>query len=230
MFWQDDDDKNQQVEIPEDIVDCLFKIDCKALPLDHGDVLRQQLLTYLPWLDDEPLAAVHQIHVAESANGWMRPQDPETELLQVSHRTKMTLRLPQERLDDVRALIGQTLDIAGHPLTVGDFKTRKLSRLTTIFARYVDTGGSDDENAFLHAMHQQLVDRGIVVKKMMSGRLLTHASVDGPVMTRKLMLSDLDVQQSLMLQQQGIGDKKLMGLGIFMPHKGIDAVNKKQES
>ena len=31
-------------------------------------------------------------------------------------------------------------------------------------------------------------------------------------------------------QQQGLGDKQLLGIGIFMPHKGIDAVNKKQEN
>jgi hypothetical protein len=43
------------------------------------------------------------------------------------------------------------------------------------------------------------------------------------------MVSDLDVAQSLMLQEQGMGDRQLMGIGIFIPHKGIDAVNKKQQ-
>jgi hypothetical protein len=78
-------------------------------------------------------------------------------------------------------------------------------------------------------MAQLLRERDIRVKKMMSGKLLRHQTPQGVLLTRKLMLSDLDVAESLALQEQGIGDKQLLGLGIFMPHKGIDAVNKKQE-
>ena len=230
MFWQEDDDSADNVVTPDDVVDVLFRIDCRSLPLDHGFVLSEQILKYLPWMRDEELAAIHQIHVAESANGWMRPDDPDTESLQVSKRTKMILRLPSSRLDDARALVGQRLDIAGHSLVVGDFTTRQLSRLTTIFARYIDTGGSEDEHEFLRNMHELLLDSmGIKVKKMMSGRLLRHQTPSGAVLTRKLMVSDLDVQQTLRLQKHGIGDRQLMGLGIFLPHKGIDAVNKKQE-
>jgi CRISPR-associated protein Cas6 len=229
VFWQEDDDPNEAVVCTDDVLDLLFRIDCRSLPLDHGYGLSQQILANLPWMADEPLAAIHQIHVAESANGWMRPEDPKTEQLHVSRRTKMVLRLPAHRLDDARALTGKTLDVDGHALKVGDFTTRKLSRLTTIFARYIDTGGVEDENQFLVTMHQRLLDRGIKVKKMMSGKLLSHQTPDGDLLTRKLMISDLDVHQSLWLQKQGIGDHRLMGLGIFMPHKGIDAVNQKQE-
>jgi len=229
MYWQEDQDKGEHFVVPEDVQDLLFSITCRDLPLDHGFVLKQQILQHLPWLQDEPLAAIHQIHVAESANGWMRPENTETEVLCVSRRTKMTIRLPVSRLKDVAALTGKTLDIQGHSLKVGSFSTRKLSRLTTIFARYVDTDGTEDETEFLGNMQQQLLQKNIRVKKMMSGRLLTHQTDDGIILTRKLMVSDLTVEESVLLQEQGIGNQKLMGMGIFMPHKGIDAVNKKQE-
>lgn len=229
MFWQEDDDKKEIAEIPDDVQDLLFSIDCKSLPLDHGYVLYQQVLQYLPWLEDEPVAGIHQIHVAESANGWIRPEDPENEVLCVSRRTKMTIRLPKHRLQDAKALTGKVLDIEGHRLQVGEYRTRKLSRLTTIFARYMATGGIEDETEFLQNMASQFRMKGIKVKKMMSGKLLSHHTDDGPLLTRKLMVSDLDVEQSLMLQQQGLGEYQLMGIGIFLPHKGIDAVNKKQE-
>lgn len=229
MYWQEDQDKGEHFVVPDDVVDLLFSIECRDLPLDHGFVLSQQIIKNLPWIQEEPQAGIHQIHVAESANGWMRPENTETEVLCVSRRTKMTLRLPASRLDEATALTGKTLDIQGHALTVGRFSTRKLSRLTTIFARYVDTLGSEDETEFLESMQQQLLQKGIRVKKMMSGRLLTHQSDEGIILTRKLMVSDLTVEESVLLQEQGIGDRKLMGMGIFMPHKGIDAVNKKQE-
>ena len=230
MFWQDEKEQAETYEVPDDVVDVLFKLSCKTLPLDHGDVLAQQVIKHLPWIEEEPLAAIHQVHVAESANGWMRPDNPETDVLCVSRRTKLAIRLPKNRLEDAQALVGQTLDIDGHELTVGDFTTRSLSKLTTIFARYVDTGGIEDESQFLHNVHQQLQDMGIRVKKMMSGKLVVHHTTQGDILTRKLMLSDLDVEQSVLLQQQGLGDKQLLGIGIFMPHKGIDAVNKKQEN
>ena len=230
MFWQEDKDDGGVYEVPDDVQDLLFRIDCKTLPLDHGFDLSQQIIQHLPWMKDEPQAAIHQIHVAESANGWMRPEDPETEVLCVSHRTKMMLRLPQHRFDDAQSLVGKTLEIGGYPLTVGRFTTRKLSKLTTIFARYLDTGGLEDESRFLQNVHAQLLGKGIKVKKMMSGRLMKHRTDDGEILTRKLMISDLDVEESVLLQQNGLGDKQLLGIGIFMPHKGIDAVNKKQSN
>lgn len=230
MYWQEDEDQSEHAEVSKGVQDLLFKIECKTLPLDHGFSLSEQIVKHLPWLKDEPQAAIHQIHVAESANGWQRPDDPEHEVLNVSRRTRMTLRLPPSRIDDVTALIGKTLDIKGHPLIVGEFTTRTLSKLTTIFARYVDTSGTEDESLFLENMQQQLLNKGIKVKKMMSGLILPHYTDQGVVLTRKLMVSDLDVNQSLLLQEQGIGDKKLLGMGIFMPHKGIDAVNKKQQN
>lgn len=228
MFWQEDDDQDDVKQVPDSVLDLMFKIECKTLPLDHGYILSQQILQHLPWLSEEDQAAIHQIHVAESANGWMRPEDPETEVLCVSRRTKMTLRLPKSRLDDARILSGKTLDIDGHSLKVGDFTSRPLSKLTTIFARYMDTAGTEDEAEFLQSMADQLRDKGIRIKKMMSGKLVAHKTDEGVILTRKLMLSDLEVKESLMLQEQGLGDKKLLGMGIFIPHKGIDAVNKKQ--
>ena len=76
---------------------------------------------------------------------------------------------------------------------------------------------------------QLLKQHDIRIKKMMSGKLMRHQTSEGVLLTRKLFLSDLDVQESILLQQNGIGDKQLLGLGIFLPHKGIDAVNKEQE-
>lgn len=229
MFWQEDDDREDIEQVPDHVQDLLFSIECKTLPLDHGFALSREIQQHLPWIAEQPGAAIHQIHVAESANGWIRPEDPEQEVLCVSRRTKMTIRLPQNRFEDARRLVGKTLDIEGHPVKVGEYHTRKLSRLTTIFARYMDTQGITDDHQFLHNMAQKLLQLDIKVKKMMSGKLLTHQTPAGPLLTRKLMISDLDVSQSLLLQEQGLGDKQLMGIGIFIPHKGIDAVNKKQQ-
>ena len=49
------------------------------------------------------------------------------------------------------------------------------------------------------------------------------------VYTRSLMIADLSKEESLRLQEEGVGEKKLYGCGIFLPHKSIDAVNNFKE-
>ena len=157
MFWQEDDDQGDHFTIPDTIQDLLFRIECRTLPLDHGFALSQEILRHLPWLVDEPGAAIHQIHVAESANGWMRPEDSETEVLCVSRRTKMTLRLPQHRLDDARELIGKTLDIEGHMLDylagTGTVPVPGVlhAEPELLVMDYSETGGRLDASAQEHA-------------------------------------------------------------------------------
>ena len=97
MFWQDESGDRQDFVVPDNIVDVLYAIECRCLPLDHAHALSQALLNALPWLPNEPQAGIHLIHVAESGNGWYRPEDPDNEVLVVSRRTRMALRLPKER-------------------------------------------------------------------------------------------------------------------------------------
>ena len=48
--------------------------------------------------------------------------------------------------------------------------------------------------------------------------------------TRSLMIADLSKEHSILLQDLGVGDGRLFGCGIFLPHKSIDAVaNFKEE-
>jgi len=40
--------------------------------------------------------------------------------------------------------------------------------------------------------------------------------------TRSLMLVDLDIKDALLLQSCGIGEHKLLGCGLFLPHKTVE--------
>ncbi len=230
MFWQEDNDQSQVYEVPDDIVDINYKVRCKTLPLDHAEYLAEALYAALPWLKDEPRTAIHSIHVAESGNGWIRPNDPEHDVLHLSRRTRMTLRIPKERIADAQALTGHALDIGGSPLIVGEHAIKKLSKLTTVFARYMAASQVEDEPAYLQEIYAQLGELGIRPKKMMSGLKASIQTAQGPIQTRMLMLADLEVEDSVRLQQQGLGPHRHLGCGIFIPHKGIEAVNKTQNA
>lgn len=223
MYWQESDEDTDDFVVPDNVVDLLFNIQCKSLPIDHGEALKQAISDELDWLSREPQAAIHQVHVAESSHGWQRPDD-ENDVLLPSRRTKLILRMPAHRQDDCRSLVDRVLDINGHAMRIGQFKPRPLSKLTTIFSRYIETDEAETEEEFTRRILAWLRRENIAIKKMMSGLIVRHRVNNDFILTRKLMLSGLSVDDSLRLQQQGWGNNKLMGIGIFLPHKGIDAV------
>lgn len=227
MYWQEDKDDSQPNDVPDDIVDLSFKVVCPRLRLDHAHALSAALHEALPWLIDEDRAGVHLIHGAESGNGWMRPEGPQ-EMMFLSRRTRMTLRLPVERVEQASHLQGQTLDIDGNPLTLGESKVRPLSRLSTLFSRYVITESGQEENLFLDEAVSELREMGIRVKKMMCGRIHQLAFPRRSITTRSLMIDGLEVHESVKLQRLGLGPGRKFGCGLFLPHKGIAAVKKAQ--
>lgn len=226
MYWNDDKEKKTAFVIPDDVIDVAFKIGCPTLPLDHAHALSSALLNALPWLAEEAHAGIHIIHGAASGNGWYRPEDTEHELLHLSRRTRMRLRIPKHRLQDTRALTGRTLDIDGHPLEVGEAEQHLLSSLPTLFSRYVQTRMELDEAAFLDEAAGRLQALDIPCRKLLAGITHTLKFPDGPVFTRSLMVADLEPEQSVRLQQIGLGEGRTIGCGLFLPHKGITPVKK----
>lgn len=229
MFWTDDTAAKNEFVIPDNIVDISFKLECKALPLDHAWSLSQALLQVLPWLAEDEHAGVHLIHVAESGNGWHRPDDPENDVLYLSKRTRMTLRIPKRQIDAAHRLTGKTLTIDGNALTIGEGSIKLLSTLPTLFARYVVTDSAMDEQQFLSRAAQQLKAMDIPVLKLMAGKQSLMRLPQGPIATRSLMVADLTPAHSVRLQQEGLGIGRQYGCGLFLPQKGINSLKSDTE-
>jgi CRISPR-associated protein Cas6 len=212
----------------DEIVDAVFAVTCRSLPVDHAYALSQAVQAALPWFADEPQAGLHTIHGAASASGWMRPEGPEA-LLQLSHRAKLALRLPRERLQDAAALSGRTLEVAGWPLCVEALSARPLSRITTLFARTVTFAGADEETQFLAAAAAELGALGIRASTMLCGRVTALATPQHTYRTRSLMLAGLTPEQSLELQRRGLGGERKLGCGLFIPHKDVGDLRPRQD-
>jgi CRISPR-associated protein Cas6 len=222
MYWQESKETERYI-VPDDIVDVVYSIQCRCLPVDHAYALSQAVARALPWFADEERAGLHTIHVAESGNGWMRP-DRADALLHLSRRTRLTLRLPKHRIDDAGKLTGQTLDVAGNSLRVEKSAVKPLSSITTVFSRYIVTRDGADESAFLQDVMAQIGAMGIRPKKMLCGMERIIATPDRLIRTRSLMLADLAIEEAVKLQQQGLGADRKLGCGLFIPHKGINPV------
>ena len=202
-----------------DIVDAVFAIACRCLPVDHAYALQQAIQDALPWFAQEPRAGLHTVHGAASGSGWMRPEGADA-LLQLSHRAKLALRLPAHRAQEVAALVGRTLQVAGWPLHVEKMALRPLSRITTLFSRCVVLDALD-EAAFVIAATDELGALGIKPASMVCGRVTPIATPAGIHQSRSLMLAGLTREQSLLLQQSGLGAGRKLGCGLFIPHKDI---------
>ncbi len=204
----------------DDVVDAVFAIECRHLPVDHAWALSQAVQAALPWFKDEPHAGLHTVHGAASGAGWVRPEGDDAQL-QLSRRTRLVLRLPAQRLEDVAALSGRTLDVAGHPMRVGEMTPRSLVRIASLFSRGVIFEGATREADFAAAAAGALGAFGIEARTMLCGREATLATPQGALMTRSLMVSVATPAQSLALQRHGLGEGRKLGCGLFIPHKDV---------
>jgi len=226
MFWQEDD-KKDDISTTEKVVDLHYKIDCKQIPTCHAWELSQALYQALPWIRGEAEVGIHQIHGAASGNGWERP--PDGELIHLSKRTRMQLRVPTSRIDDAGKLVGKTLDVAGHSVAVGKMTSKVIDPFSTLFSRYIVTSPDMSEDDFLQWVVDEMRARDIQARKLLCGIGHEIEANGEKIETRSLMIADLDVAASVALQEVGIGPHRHLGCGIFIAHKGIKAVGETED-
>ena len=224
-YWRDSQDtEDKQVRVPDDIADLGFRVECHGgLAVDHAYALYQAISRALPWFETEPSVALHTLHGAESGNGWVRPHE-EDDLLYLSKRTRLRLRLPKSRFEDAEVLEGQTLIIGDCAVKINHPTIRALSEQTTLFTRSLVSENTSSENEFLHHATKMLNAEGIHPRRMMSGRQHVIKTPAKILYARSLMIVELAFDESIQLQQNGLGEEQKIGCGIFLPHKSIDAV------
>ena len=193
-------------------VDIVFPLEGQTLPRDHAQALQQALAAQLPWLEADPGTGIHPIKVVHG--------NEEPALL--SRRTSLLLRVPTQRADQLLALAGLELDVAGHLLRLGPAHRRDLRPHATLYAYKVAADGAD-EVAFMAAVAAELAQLDIGGERVCGKR---HSmALSGRVLpTFSLMLHELAPAQSLRLQECGVGPHRLLGCGLFVPHKSAAAV------
>ena len=224
MYWQEDKDE-KLTTVPDDVVDLAFAIECRTLPVDHAYALATAIRAVLPWFSDENGVGLHLIHVADSGNGWERPSGAE-DLMYLSRRTKLILRLQKDQVENARALTGHTLNIAGHALKIGDAKVIPLQLTDTLYSRYVAAREGQSEADFIAEAVRQLHELGLSFKKILAGMVFHLATPQGAVFVRSLMVAEMTQADAIVLQEKGLGPMRSLGCGLFVPHKSIKKVSK----
>jgi CRISPR-associated protein Cas6 len=133
----------------------------------------------------------------------------------------VVLRVPAARAEECAGLQGEVLALPA-PLHLGRCTRRELLPYPVLHSRLVITG-AEDEARFVEdverATAQLRIDGAVIVGRR--GEIRVGAEQCAGF---SLMLHGLSPEDSLHAQQQGLGRHRLLGCGVFMPHKSIAAV------
>lgn len=198
---------------PARLVDLAFPLAGRVLPRDHRAALAAALLERLPWLDETPGAGLHRLHGVSQVGAQVL----------LSARARLLLRLPRERADEaVAALAGATLDVAGEALRLGAAVTRELLPHCTLYAHFVAAPGGD-EVAFMAMVDAELRALGVACRPV-CGRHQSLQCDSGVLQGFSLMLDGLKPADALRVLEAGVGLRRTLGCGLFVPHRSAAAV------
>lgn len=227
FFWREADETESRFEVPDDVFDLVFRLRGSKLEIDHAFELAEALKAQL---ETETFAriGIHGVRMAGSGNGWNRPQQSDAEM-PLSRRARLAIRLHRDDYHEVAGISDQVLQLGRQQLEIGESSIRKLSSMASLHARAVCCDPDQSEPDFLAQVATELQSLGIVVTRMICGRSGQIRGKQRPLFTRALLVADLKPEESVCLQQRGLGEAQLLGCGLFVPHRGIDPVYTAQE-
>lgn len=193
-------------------VDVALPLRGRTLARDHRLALADALAAALPWLADDALAAVHAVRLVPGAG----------DAALLSARARLVLRVARERAADLGALAGRTLRVGADEIALGAPQTRELLPHATLYAHFVDADGAG-EAAFLDQVGAEL-ERLDADCQRVCGRAQRARGPGGALNGFSLMLHGLRSAASLRVLEQGLGAHRLLGCGVFVPHKSAAAV------
>ena len=208
-------------------IDLMFPAMGTFLPTDHAYALYAALSRLLPPLHDGRLcfgmAPITGPHVG---NGRLQID---------SRQSRLRLRLPAADIAHVLPLAGKALDIAGHRIRLGVPELHALPPTPALIARTVTFKDATDADHLLKAARQQLDKAGIGGQP----RVPEHLDREGrPEPIRRvvrvkgvrivgysLLVEGLGPEESLKLQEVGLGGRRHLGCGLFIPARREGNVN-----
>lgn len=180
----------------------------EALAPDHRRSLAAAVGALLPWLGSERGAGVHRLNLAAGDQTLL------------SRRTRLTLRVPRARAAEAEALAGSVLELHPGALHLGRPQRRELLPHGTLYAHLV-AAADTDEDGFLQSVDAELAALGVPCRAICGRRGMLDS---GAVRGYSLMLDGLDRAQSRRVLDAGLGPHRLLGCGLFVPHKSAAAV------
>ena len=199
-------------------VDLAFPLTGKLLPLDNGYIIYSALSRICPYLHELQDIAIHPIAGIPNSSKQLR----------LTKRSKLQIRIPVEQIPQIyEFLVEQTFNIGQSQFHIGIPEYKALNPSAAVYSRLVVIRRCIEPQVFLEAAQRQLEKLGIqgninLLKKkngQFQCRQLVMKKKEGtfPIRGYGVEVKDLTEEDSLKLQQQGIGGKHKMMCGVFVP-------------
>ena len=195
------------------VVDLYFHIQAKEIAVDHGYALYGAISHILEtrgkdedkWLHTADNVGLLPIRGHYAGKG----------KLLLGQHAQLGLRLPVGLIPKVLPLAGKRLDVNGDVLRVGVSTTSALIPAPVLYAHIVTTKNGKDEARFDAEIQRQLDALAIKGKPARGPRRIMTIK-DKKVVGYSLLVSELTAEESIRLQEQGLGGRRKMGCGVFV--------------
>jgi len=202
------------------VVDLCFPTLGETIPVDHGYALYGAISRHLgPEFHERDGVGLFSITGLRTS----------PLLLKITDRSFLRIRIHAERIGMLLRLSGQRLEIDGHRIQLGVPRTFALSPACVLSARIVTIKGFKEPQPFLEAVQRQLDTHGIKGKPSIPLRSAGERVgepvrrvmriKDKKIVGFGLTISELTAEESLVLQEKGLGGRRHMSCGLFLPCK-----------
>jgi len=196
------------------VVDLYFHLQGKQIDADHGYALYGAISRVLESPDNKWLHAAEDVGLLTVRGRYVGQGK-----LALGRNARFGLRLPTERIPKVLPLAGKGIEINGDKLLVGTTTTSALIPAPVLYAHVVTTKNGKDEARFDEEIQRQLQALDIEAAPQRGPRRIISIK-DKKVVGYSLLVTGLTADESIRLQERGLGGRRKMGCGIFLPMKG----------
>ena len=190
-------------------IDLAFRLTGTTVPVDHGYALFAVLSRIIPEIHDAKDIGVQPIRGVYGGDG----------KLHLADYSRLILRLPDDQIRMYLKLAGKRLDVDGNVLQIGVPEVRALRPVASLRARLVTIKGFMEAETFLEAVKRQLQDLQ-VAGEVHLGERKTFRVKDKQVVGFAMGITNLTAEESLTLQEKGLGGRRRIGCGVFVPWGG----------
>ncbi|MEL6442219.1 MAG: type I-MYXAN CRISPR-associated protein Cas6/Cmx6 [Cyanobacteria bacterium J06621_8] len=204
--------------VDDTYVDVVFPLKGRLLPLDNGYLIYSALSRLCPNIHRLNNIGIHPI--AGRPNPYKQ--------LKLTQSSQLKIRIPLEQILSIyQFLVEQTFKIGESQFYIGTPEYQALFSATNLYSRLVIIRRCIEPQAFIEAAQRQLEKLGIkgqikILQKQngqLQCRQLTMRKKEGtfPIRGYGVEVTDLSEADSIKLQQHGIGGKRKMMCGVFVP-------------
>ncbi|MDO5579545.1 MAG: type I-MYXAN CRISPR-associated protein Cas6/Cmx6 [Planctomycetia bacterium] len=196
------------------IVDVKFLLQAqgKVIPADHAYSLYSAISKIVKTIHEEGDIGIHSITGTQTGDRG----------LLLGKSSCLVLRLDSDRISEILPLAGKCLAVEGTVLPVGIPSVYVLSPSPFLRSRLVTIKGFMEEpvlkDAILRQCEEMEISNSINIALTKRRTLRIH---NKDIVGYEVYLSNLTESESIRLQEKGLGGRRKMGCGIFLPCQRI---------